>query len=83
VCLAALQVDSQVSASVYYTASLYHKQQKEYAHYYRQGPWVGLILLMSALWDAKSVISRSMCAEQPSCTWHMCHRRACRRTSVR
>lgn len=36
VCLAALQVDPQVSASVYYTASLYHKQQKEYAHYYRQ-----------------------------------------------
>lgn len=25
----------QVSASVYYAASLYHKQQKEYAPYYR------------------------------------------------
>ncbi len=25
----------QVSASVYYAASLYHKQQKEYALYYR------------------------------------------------
>ena len=30
-----LQVDPQVSASVYYVASLYHKQQKEYAQYYR------------------------------------------------
>ncbi|EFN57715.1 hypothetical protein CHLNCDRAFT_21334 [Chlorella variabilis] len=28
-------VDPQVSASVYYAASLYHKQQKEYAQYYR------------------------------------------------
>ncbi|KAL4425759.1 hypothetical protein ABPG75_009775 [Micractinium tetrahymenae] len=28
-------VDPQVSASVYYAASLYHKQQKEYAPYYR------------------------------------------------
>lgn len=28
-------VDPQVSASVYYVASLYHKQQKEYAQYYR------------------------------------------------
>lgn len=32
-----LQVDPQVSASVYYVASLYHKQQKEYAPYYRCG----------------------------------------------
>ncbi|PSC67973.1 26S proteasome non-ATPase regulatory subunit 13-like protein B, partial [Micractinium conductrix] len=28
-------VDPQVSASVFYVASLYHKQQKEYAPYYR------------------------------------------------
>ncbi|KAI7844347.1 hypothetical protein COHA_002145 [Chlorella ohadii] len=28
-------VDPQVSASVYYAASLYYKQQKEYAQYYR------------------------------------------------
>ncbi|KAI3438613.1 hypothetical protein D9Q98_001036 [Chlorella vulgaris] len=28
-------VDPQVSASVFYAASLYHKQQKEYAQYYR------------------------------------------------
>ncbi len=32
-----LQVDPQVSASVYYAASLYYKQQKEYAQYYRWG----------------------------------------------
>ena len=34
-CACCLQVDPQVSASVYYVASLYHKQQKEYAQYYR------------------------------------------------
>ncbi|KAL4859894.1 26S proteasome non-ATPase regulatory subunit 13 A [Chlorella vulgaris] len=32
---AAYIVDPQVSASVFYAASLYHKQQKEYAQYYR------------------------------------------------
>ena len=30
-------MDPQVSASVFYAASLYHKQQKEYAQYYRRG----------------------------------------------
>ena len=37
VALPLLQVDPQVSASVYYAASLYYKQQKEYAQYYRCG----------------------------------------------
>lgn len=66
----------QVSASVYYAASLYHKQQKEYALYYRQGQLKGRRTRNELLMELHGHTAAQSNRSTQFCTWQQWRTRA-------